>query len=146
MEHPSHTSAADMLAVDVQYLSRRDLVAAFGAGRRQVEGFGVDTSSPVTVNLALGGMSGAVNLSCSGLPVGMSCNFNPAQLTLTAGGQSTASLTITANAVAVSSFWGRGIGLLLLPLSLGSLVVVRHSRRKLQGLVCLLVLLLVAWR
>ena len=126
----------------MQYLSRRDLVAAFGAGRRQVEGFGVDTSSPVTVNLALGGMSGAVNLSCSGLPVGMSCNFNLAQLTLTAGGQSTASLTITANAVAVSSFWGRGIGLLLLPLSLGSLVVVRRSRRKLQGLVCLLVLLL----
>ena len=44
MEHPSHTSAADMLAVDVQYLSRRDLVAAFGAGRRQVEGFGVDAA------------------------------------------------------------------------------------------------------
>ena len=44
MEHPSHTSAADMLAVDVQYLSRRDLAAAFGAGRRQVEGFGVDAA------------------------------------------------------------------------------------------------------
>ena len=42
MEHPSRTSAADMLAVDVQYLSRRDLVAAFGAGRRQLEGFGVE--------------------------------------------------------------------------------------------------------
>ena len=53
-----------------------------------------------------------------------------------------ASSTITANAVAVSSFWEHGIGLLLLPLSLGSLVVVRRSRRKLQGLVCLLVLLL----
>jgi hypothetical protein len=44
MEHPCRTSAADMLAVDVQYLSRRDLVAAFGAGCRQVEGFGVDAT------------------------------------------------------------------------------------------------------
>jgi hypothetical protein len=87
-------------------------------------------------------MSGTVNLSCSGLPVGMSCTFNPAQVTLTAGGQSTASFTITATAVAVSSLWGGGIGLLLLPLSLGSLVAVRRGRRKLQGLVCLLVLLL----
>lgn len=91
------------------------------------------TSNPITVQLtSLDGMSGAVNLACIGLPVGMTCNFTPAQINLQQGGVSTTSLTITANALSVASFWVPGIGLLLLPLSMASFGLMRKGRHHLS--------------
>lgn len=102
------------------------------------------TSSPITLQLtSLAGLAGTVNLTCSGLPVGMTCGFNPAQVTLTANGQSSASLTISGGTAAKSSLWAPGIGLLLLPISLVSLSRVRKGARQLGGIICLLVLSLV---
>jgi Bacterial Ig-like domain (group 3) len=99
------------------------------------------TSSPITVQLtSLAGMAGTVNLSCTGLPIGMTCKFNPAQVNLQAGGVSTASLTITATAVSLSSFWIPGIGLLVLPLSLVSLGVMRNGRHHLPKIASVLAL------
>jgi drug/metabolite transporter (DMT)-like permease len=99
------------------------------------------TSSPITVQLtSLAGMAGTVNLSCTGLPIGMTCKFNPAQANLQAGGVSSTSLTITATAVSLSSFWIPGIGLLVLPLSLVSLGVVRKGRHHLPKIASVLAL------
>jgi hypothetical protein len=98
------------------------------------------TSSAITLQLtSLAGLAGTVNLSCSGLPVGMTCSFNPAQVTLTANGQSTASLTINGGSAAKASLWIPGIGLLLLPISLVSLIHVRKGTRQLGGIICLVV-------
>jgi len=90
------------------------------------------TSSAITLQLtSLAGMAGTVNLSCTGLPIGMTCNFNPAQVSLHAGGVSTASLTITANAVTLSSFWIPGVGLLMLPLLFVPFRGMQNGRRHL---------------
>lgn len=44
------------------------------------------------------GFTGPVSLACSGLPEGASCVFAPASVTLTSGGNSTSTMTITATA------------------------------------------------
>jgi drug/metabolite transporter (DMT)-like permease len=99
------------------------------------------TSTPITVQLtSLDGMTGNVNLSCTGLPLGMSCNFNPAQVSLQAGGVGTTSVTITATAVSLSSFWIPGIGWLVLPLSLLSLGRMRRGRHHLSKIASVLAL------
>lgn len=100
------------------------------------------TSSPITLQLtSMSGLAGAISLSCSGLPVGMTCNFNPAQITLTPGGQATASMTINGgSATTSSSFWVPGAGLILLPLSLLTLVRIRRGAHHITGILCLLIL------
>jgi hypothetical protein len=99
-------------------------------------------SSPVTMQVnSESGLAGAVNFGCTGLPVGMTCNFNPAQATITAGSSATTSLTISSKATqAAETLWGRGIGILLLPFSLLCLWRIRNGRRYLQGFACLLLL------
>ena len=53
-------------------------------------------STAVTLQLAsVAGMSGTVKLGCSGLPVGMACQFNPAAVNLNSGDKTTSSVTIT---------------------------------------------------
>jgi hypothetical protein len=102
------------------------------------------TSSPITLQLtSLGGLAGAVNLSCSGLPVGMTCSFNPAQVTLTATGPASASMTINGGSASGSSFWIPGVGILLLPVSLVCLGRIRKGARQLGGILCLLALSLI---
>ncbi len=54
---------------------------------------------PVTVSVtvtSLGGYTGKVNLSCSGLPSGNACLFNPAAVTVTASAAGVSTLTISA--------------------------------------------------
>ena len=98
-------------------------------------------SSPITLQVtSMAGMAGAISLSCSGLPVGMTCNFNPGQVTLTAGGNSTASMTISGGSATSSSLWVPGAGLLLLPLSLLTLVRIRKGTHHITGILCLLIL------
>lgn len=102
------------------------------------------TSSPITLQLtSLGGLAGAVNLSCSGLPVGMTCSFNPAQVTLSASGQASASMTINGGTASKSSLWIPGVGILLLPVSLVCVGRIRKGARQLGGILCLLMLSLV---
>lgn len=99
------------------------------------------TSSPITLQLtSLAGMAGIINLSCTGLPIGMTCKFNPAQINLQAGGVSSASLTITANAVTLSSIWIPGVGLVLLPLSVASFGLMRKGRHQLPKIASVLAL------
>jgi len=100
------------------------------------------TSTPITLQVdSRSGLAGAVNFSCTGLPVGMSCTFNPAQTNITAGASATTSFTITSKgAQAAGLLWFRGIGALFLPFSLFSLWRLRIGRRRLRGFVCLLLL------
>lgn len=112
-------------------LSAANLTVTYGA-----------MSSPVTVQVnSESGLVGAINFSCTGLPVGMTCNFNPAQVTIAAGSSATTSFTISSKATqAAGTLWGRGIGILLLPFSLLCLWRIRNGRRHLQGFACLLLL------
>jgi hypothetical protein len=99
------------------------------------------TSSAITLQLtSLSGLAGAVNLTCAGLPVGMSCSFNPAQVTLSANGQASVSMTINGGTASSSSFGIPGVGLVLLPFSLVRLKRVRKGRHQIGGIICLLVL------
>ena len=99
------------------------------------------TSSAITLQLtSLSGLAGAVNLTCAGLPVGMSCNFNPSQMTLSANGQASVSMTINGGTASSSSFWIPGVGLVLLPFSLVCLNRVRKGGHQIGGIICLLVL------
>ena len=102
------------------------------------------TSPAVTIKVgSLSGLSGNVAFTCSGLPVGMSCNFNPATPAITTGGTATTSLTVTATAPtnAASMPWFRGItGLLILPVSLLLLGRIRKGAHRIQALLCLIVL------
>lgn len=61
------------------------------------------SSTPGTLNLSLtgsGGFSGPVTLSCSGLPSGATCSFNPATLQLSGTTAATAVLTVAEGAAA----------------------------------------------
>ncbi len=99
------------------------------------------TSSPIMLQItSVSGLGGAVNLTCAGLPVGMSCNFNPSQMTLSANGQASVSMTINGGTASSSSFWIPGVGLVLLPFSLVCLNRVRKGGHQIGGIICLLVL------
>ena len=105
------------------------------------------TSSPVALQItSRSGLTGTVTLSCAGLPVGVTCSFNPAQPTITAGGQATSSLTISAASVRAAGMpLPRGTGALLLaPLYLFLLWRIRKDFRKLRMLLCMLLLSLVS--
>jgi len=102
------------------------------------------TSSPVTVNVgSLSGLSGNVAFTCSGLPVGMTCSFSPANPAITAGGTASTSLTVTATVPTnvASMPWFKGItGVLILPVSLLLLARIRKGGKRIQALLCLVVL------
>jgi hypothetical protein len=69
-------------------------------------------SQPLPVTIAsVAGMSGDVQLSCTGLPVGMSCQFNTPTPTLAADGSVQATVIIGPTVATQAAF-----GLLLLPL------------------------------
>ena len=98
------------------------------------------TSSPVTLQVTSeSGLAGTINFSCTGLPIGMTCNFSPATASITAGSNMSTSFTVTSTAAqtaGVSSL--RGIGAILLSLSLITLWRVPRGRRNIPLLCCLL--------
>ncbi len=104
------------------------------------------TSPAVSVTVgSLSGLSGNVTFSCTGLPVGMVCNFNPATPAVTAGGTASTSLTITAStpattAAAAMPWFKGGAGILILPVSLFLLWRIRRGSRGIQELLCLALL------
>jgi hypothetical protein len=123
------------------YANAPDLSLSTSAGNLLVT---YGTTSP-TVNLqitSMAGLAGTVSLACSGLPIGMTCNFNPGQVAITAGGTTTASLVISsssANSAAAVSLQGI-VSLLLLPMSLLALWRIRNGARDMQALLSLAVL------
>jgi uncharacterized protein (TIGR03118 family) len=61
----------------------------------------ITAGNPANFNVTLGGLNGfnsTVNLSCSGQPVGTSCNFAPAMVSPASGGTATSMLTISTSA------------------------------------------------
>jgi len=101
------------------------------------------TASPVSLQVASrSGFTGTVTLSCAGLPVGITCSFNPSQPTITAAAQATTSLTISAVAVRSAGIsLAKGAGAILFaPLYLLLFWRVRKDTRKLRKLVCALLL------
>lgn len=100
------------------------------------------TSSAVTLNVnSQSGMAGTLNFSCTGLPAGMSCNFNPAKATISAGGKVSTSFTITSTTPQSSAMLSlKGIGVLLLPFSLWCLWGIRKGRRYVYCALSLLLL------
>jgi hypothetical protein len=102
-------------------LSAPTLSASYGA-----------TSSPVTLQVASeSGLAGTVQFSCVGLPAGMSCTFNPAQESITAGGNVSTSFTVSSPAPQTAGAARlRGIGSILFWLSLVSLWRIRKGGRK----------------
>lgn len=93
------------------------------------------------------GLAGTITLSCTGLPAGTTCNFSPAQPTITAGGTASSTLTVSASSAqaAMVPLSGAITGLLLLPVSIGLLWNVRKNVRALQASLCILVLSLASF-
>jgi hypothetical protein len=136
---PYDTSSSAIMPLTV-YSNAPDLNLSVSNSTLQVT-YGA-TSSPLTLQVtSLAGLAGTVTLSCSGLPVGMTCTFNPAQVTLTAGSVTTASFTIsdTAQKAGMLSFEGIG-ALLLLPFSLLCLTRIRKGARSISALLFLLLI------
>jgi uncharacterized protein (TIGR03118 family) len=118
--------------------------------------FGITSSSPVatvaaggstqvTVSVApIYGFSGAVTLGCTNLPVGVTCSFSPAQLTLSpnAPGLDTVTIQTTKASAALRPFnhtTAAGItSALLLPFASLLMLRRRHSAIRLLGLFCVL--------
>ena len=100
------------------------------------------TSSPLNLQVtSKWGLAGPVAFSCSGLPAGTTCNFAPAQVTLTDGTSATTSLTITSvkQTAKLSSTTGV-FAAMLLPLPL---LLLRRRYRSIR-LLCAIVIVSVA--
>jgi uncharacterized protein (TIGR03118 family) len=91
-------------------------------------------SGNLNVSLAgSNGFNGAVTLSCSGLPSGDSCSFNPASINLSGTSATTVAVTI-ATAKATTSAYAMGMTLAFIsPLGLFGLVVLRRRPTYLRG-------------
>ena len=116
-------------------LSTRNMNVSYGSA-----------SSPVSLQLvSKSGLAGTVTLGCTGLPAGMTCNFNPAQPTITAGGTASSSLTISAGTTQAAGvpLAGGILGLLLMPISAGLLWRVRKNAKAIQASLCTLLLAVV---
>jgi hypothetical protein len=136
--YEASNSAVSALRV---YANAPDISLTLSASSLQVS-YG-SLSGPVTVQAkSRAGMEGTITFSCIGLPVGMTCDFSPAQATLAAGSDMSTTLTIQSTSTANSAgmMWGGGIGILLAPLSLLCLWRMRSGRQRLQRLLSLLVL------
>jgi Bacterial Ig-like domain (group 3) len=123
------------------YANSPDITISFSTGSVNVA-YG-STSSPIALQIASrSGLAGTVTLGCAGLPVGVTCNFNPSQPTITAAGQATSSLTISAIAIRSAGIpVPKGAGAILLaPVYLLLLWRIRKDARKFRMLVCALLL------
>jgi hypothetical protein len=136
---PYDTSSSAIMPLTV-YTNAPDLNLSISNSTLQVS-YGA-TSSPLTLQVtSLAGLAGTVNLTCSGLPVGMTCSFNPAQVAITAGSVTTASFTISGTAQKAGMLSFESIrGLLLLPLSLLCLTQIRKGARNIPALLFVLLI------
>jgi len=140
------------VAASIVYANDADLSLTVSPGTIQIS-YG-STSAPLNVQVtSKWGLAGTVSFACSGLPVGATCAFNPAQVTLAAGGTASTSFSLTSASVTSASFAKsgaaqkagmlsfKGIGdLLLLPLSLLCLAQIRKGARSISVLLFLLLI------
>lgn len=98
---------------------------------------------------AQGGYTGTITLSCSGLPTGVSCSFNPPSLKFSSGGSQSSTLSISTTAPSASlalpgSRPGEPVPAPLLFAGLTGLLFgltrMRRLSRRLRSLACLLLL------
>ena len=116
-------------------LSTRNLNITYGS-----------SSAPVGLQMvSKSGLVGTVSLSCTGLPAGITCNFNPSQPTIAAGGTASSSLTVSADAMQAAAIpMGGGIaGVLLMPLSVVLCWRVRKNTQAIRASLCILLLAVV---
>jgi uncharacterized protein (TIGR03118 family) len=106
----------------------------------------IAAGQPAAFTVTLGGLNGfssAVTLTCSGQPLGSTCNFSPASVSPASGGTATSSMTITTSsspynpAVRMARNSTGGIFATLLPIPtlglFGLLVVGKKNRQRLQA-------------
>jgi uncharacterized protein (TIGR03118 family) len=106
----------------------------------------IAAGQPAAFTVTLGGLNGfssAVTLSCSGQPLGSTCNFSPASVTPASGGSATSTMTITTSsspynpAVRMAKNSTGGIFATLLPMPtlglFGLLVAGKRNPQRLQG-------------
>lgn len=138
---PYDVSSSDPATITI-YSSAPDLAMSASSSTLQVSYGKISSAVNLQVS-SVGGMAGTVNFTCSGLPIGMTCNFNPAQVALAAGGQATASFTISGSTSQTNSasLWIPGIGLVLLPVSLAGLYRFRNRTTCTGTLLSVLLLL-----
>jgi hypothetical protein len=81
-----------------------------------------------------GNYTGSIQLSCSGLPTGISCNFSPASLTLNAA-KATSTLVLSGQIVQASNDQMRvNLGQeILLPWEILGMLGIASRRRRLRG-------------
>jgi hypothetical protein len=91
---PQYTASSPVTASLTIYANDPALTLSTSAANLMVTSGSI--SSPLTLQVtSKWGLAGPVIFTCSGLPKGTSCNFAPAQVTLTNGSTATTSLTIT---------------------------------------------------
>src|SRR5580700_10494244 len=106
----------------------------------------IAAGQPAAFTVSLGGLNGftsAVTLTCSGQPLGSTCNFSPASVSPASGGTATSMMTITTSsspynpAVRMAKNSTGGIFATLLPMPtlgfFGLLVASKRNRQRLQG-------------
>ena len=106
----------------------------------------IAAGQPATFMVSLGGLNGfssAVTLTCSGQPLGSTCNFSPASVSPASGGTATSTMTITTSsspynpAVRMAKNSSGGIFATLLPMPtlglFGLLLAGKRNRQRLQG-------------
>jgi uncharacterized protein (TIGR03118 family) len=106
----------------------------------------IAAGQPAAFTVTLGGLNGfssAVTLTCSGQPLGSTCNFSPASVSPASGGTVTSTMTITTSsspynpAVRMAKNSTGGIFATLLPMPtlglFGLLVAGKRNRQRLQG-------------
>jgi len=106
----------------------------------------IPAGQPAAFTVTLGGLNGfssAVTLTCSGQPLGSSCNFSSASVSPASGGTATSTMTITTSsspympAVRMAKNSTGGIFAAVLPIPalglLGLLIVGKGGRQRLRG-------------
>jgi hypothetical protein len=141
----SYTASNSLESTVTVYANAPDMLLSLSASSLQVS-YG-KTSSPLTLQVtSQSGMSGTVSFSCTGLPIGMTCNFNPSQTSFTASGEAKTSLSISDSAAASAGMlWSQGAGMLLLPFSLLCLARIQKGSRRMQSMFCILILSVAAF-
>ncbi|CAN5703201.1 hypothetical protein BH10ACI4_BH10ACI4_08190 [soil metagenome] len=133
-----YSASASPAAVLTIYANAPDLAISTSAANLQVT-YGVTSSSVNLQITSLAGLAGTVSFACSGLPVGMTCKFNPAQVTLTATGTTTASLVVSSRTTQSAGLVSLKaiLSLLLLPVTMMTLWRIRKGARNMQGILSL---------
>jgi subtilase family serine protease len=95
--------SVDVNKLAVAFFSPPDFLVATTPPTTSLSVYAGQTSAPVTVTVTpVNNFSGPLSFSCSGLPTGSSCSFNPASVTPSGGEAATTTATVTAGSSATT--------------------------------------------